>query len=82
MARTLRKNGIPIKDRRLVRILEGADYYAMGISSFRKWAESVGALKKIGNITVADTWILNEDLNNKGRMNGCEQITNNGHSDR
>lgn len=81
MARARRTTVVPIKDRRLLRLQEGADYYGLGIISFRKWAEHVGAVRKIGNCWTADKWILDEDLRNRGRMDECKAPTN-GHTDR
>lgn len=77
-----RRTEVPVSERRLVRAQEGADHYGIGVTTFRKWAESVGAVRKIGNCWTADKLILDEDLNNKGHMDECKQITNNGHPDR
>ena len=79
MGRRIRNSTIPVSERRLVRDKEGADFYGLGVTTFRRWAERIGAVRKIGNCWTADREILDRDLD-RGRMDECTERTD-GHSD-
>lgn len=43
---------------------EGAQYSGMGLNSFRKWAEEIGAVRRFGRITRYDKRTIDNALDN------------------
>lgn len=56
-----------INDKRLLTVGEGAIYTGIGKTSFRRWAEKIGAVKKIGSRVLFDKSVIDRVLD-KGEV--------------
>ncbi len=57
-----RENFGTISDKRLLTITEGTIYTGIGRSSFRKWADEIGATVKFGSRVLFDKTIIDQKL--------------------
>ncbi len=46
----------------MMSMFQGATYCGMGRTTFRKWAEEIGAIRKFGSLIRADKKVIDEAL--------------------
>lgn len=63
-----RNNETQVSDKRMLDVFEGAGYTGMGINSFRKWSESIGAVRRFGRSVRYDRRVIDVALDNMGDM--------------
>lgn len=51
-----------IENTRMMSMFQGATYCGMGRTTFRKWAEEIGAIRKFGSLIRADKKVIDEAL--------------------
>ena len=51
-----------ISEKRLITIGEGSTYTGLGRTTFRKWAEQIGALRRFGSRVLFDKTIIDREL--------------------
>ena len=51
-----------IENTRLMSMFQGATYCGMGRTTFRKWAEEIGAIRKFGSLIRADKKVIDQAL--------------------
>ena len=55
-----RISNLPIEFKRGLNIEEACDYTGMGKAMFRKWAESIGAVKRFGSRVIFDKAVIDK----------------------
>ena len=59
-----RINNLPIEYKRGLNLEEACEYTGMGRAMFRKWAESIGAVKRFGSRVIFDKAVIDEAFDN------------------
>lgn len=52
---------------RMFSVDEGTRYTGLGKSTFRRWAEEIGAVKRIGSRVLYDRTIIDKAIDNLGK---------------
>ena len=63
-----RNNETQLNDKRMFDVYEGAQYTGMGVNSFKKWSESIGAVRRFGRSVRFDCRVIDGALDNMGDM--------------
>lgn len=58
----LRTNVASIKNKRMLSVAEGCAYTGLGRNTFRKYAEQIGAVQKIGTRVLFDKKVIDAAL--------------------
>lgn len=59
-----RISNLPIEFKRGLNIEEACEYTGMGRAMFRKWAETIGAVKRFGSRVIFDKAVIDEAFDN------------------
>lgn len=51
-----------ITNKRLLSAKEGSEYTSLGANSFRKWAENIGAMRRVGTRVLFDKKVIDAAL--------------------
>ena len=61
-----RNNEAQLSDKRMLDRYEGAQYTGMGVNSFRKWCEDIGAVRRFGKSLRFDRVVIDRALDEMG----------------
>lgn len=61
---------IDISQKRMLSVTEAQGYTGLGATYLRKWAEEIGAVKKIGRRVLFDKTVIDDELSKEANREG------------